>query len=151
MDEKAFVDAIEMAIESEIEAFAFYKGVAEQVTEEGLKELFDHFAEEENKHKSMLEDVLETGSFNLIPKETRDYKVSEAIDLPKLSMDMKPEDAIGLAMKKEEVAMKHYTNLAEISADEDIKKLFTNLASMEREHKFKLEKIFVERGYPEVW
>ena len=95
--------------------------------------------------------MLAKGTFDLIPKETLDYKVSEAIGLPKLSMDMKPEDAIGLAMKKEEVAMKHYTHLADVSADESLKELFTNLASMEREHKFKLEKVFVEREYPEIW
>lgn len=151
MDEKAFVDAVEIAIDSEIEAFAFYQGVAEQVADENLKELFKHFAEEENKHKDMLEDVLARGTFGLVPKENRDYKVAEAIDLPRLSMDMKPEEAIGLAMKKEEVAMKHYTSLADASADQELKDLFTNLASMEREHKFKLEKVFVERGYPEKW
>jgi rubrerythrin len=151
MDEKAFVDAVEMAIENEIEAYEFYQGVATQVSDEDMKELFLHFAEEESKHKSLLENVLIKGSFDLIPKETRDYKVSEAIDLPKLSTDMKPEDAIVLAMKKEEVAMKHYSDLAEVSADKDLKKLFEDLAGMEREHKFKLENVFVERGYPEVW
>lgn len=151
MDEKAFIGAIEMAIESEIEAFAFYKGVAEQVADNDLKELFDQFAKEENKHKDMLEDALANGTFDRLPKENRDYKVAEAIDLPKLSIDMKPKDAIALAMKKEEAAMKHYTQLADLSIDEDLKNLFTNLASMEREHKFNLEKVFVERGYPEKW
>ena len=151
MDEKAFVNAIEMAIENEIEAYEFYQGVAAQVSEEDMKELFNHFAEEEKKHKSLLEDVLAKGTFDLVPKETRDYKVAESIDTLKLSMDMKPEDAIALAMKKEENAMKHYSGLADVAVDGDIKKLFTDLASMEREHKFKLEKIFVERGYPEVW
>jgi len=50
------------------------------------------------------------------------------------------------AMKKEEVAMKHYTHLADVSASKDLKKLFTDLAGMEREHKFKMEKIFIEIG-----
>jgi len=151
MDEKVFVDAVEMAIESEIEAYEFYQGIASQVSDKEMNELFLHFAEEEKKHKSLLEDVIVKGTFDLIPKETRDYRVSEAVDLPKLSINMKPEDAIALAMKKEEVAMKHYSALADVTADEDLKKLFTDLASMEREHKFKMEKIFVERGYPEVW
>jgi len=151
MEEREFVDAVGLAIESEIEAFAFYQGVAEQVMDEDMKELFHNFAEEEKKHKALLEDVLESGTFNLVPQETRDYKVSKVIDLPKLSVDMKPQDAIGLAMKKEEAAMEHYAGLAEVSGDRDLKELFEKLAGMERQHKFKLEKVFVDRGYPERW
>lgn len=151
MDEKEFRGAVEMAIESEIEAYEFYTNVARQVSEEDMKEMFNHFAEEEKKHKSRLEEVLVKGSFALVPKETRDYKVAESVELPKLTMDMKPEDAITLAMKKEEAAMKHYSDLAGVTADEGLKRLFTDLAGMEREHKFKLEKIFVERKYPESW
>ncbi|MCJ7773395.1 MAG: ferritin family protein, partial [Desulfobacterales bacterium] len=116
MDEKEFRGAIEMAIESEIEAYEFYSNVARQVSEEDMKEMFLHFAEEEKKHRSILKDVLAKGSFESVPKETRDYKVAESIDTLKLSMDMKPEDAIALAMKKEENAMKHYSGLADVSA-----------------------------------
>ena len=151
MDEKEFRGAIEMAIESEIEAYEFYTNVARQVNEEDMKEMFSHFAEEEKKHKSILEEVLAKGSFELVPKEIRDYKVAESVGLPKLTMDMKPEDAIALAMKKEEAAMNHYSGLADVSADKGLKRLFTDLAAMERGHKFRLEKIFVERGYPEIW
>jgi rubrerythrin len=44
--------------------------------------------------------------------ESRDYKVAETVDEPELSMDMKPADAFALAMKKEEEAMKQYTEMA---------------------------------------
>jgi len=151
MEEKEFRGALQIAIESEIEAYEFYLNISHKMNEEDMKGMFLKFAEEEKKHKVLLEGVLTKGSFELVPQETRDYKVSEMLDQPRLSDDMKPEDAIALAMKKEEAAMKHYSVLADVSADKDLKRLFADLASMERQHKFKLEKIFVEREYPEVW
>lgn len=64
---------------------------------------------------------------------------------------MKPVDAIALAMKKEEAAMQQYTRLAQASMDAEQKKIFLELAEMEREHKTKMEAAFVDIGYPEVW
>ncbi len=64
---------------------------------------------------------------------------------------MKPADAIALAMKNEEEAMKQYSVLADACSDHDLKNVFLDLAAMEREHKFKMEKAFVDIGYPEVW
>ena len=58
---------------------------------------------------------------------------------------------IGIAMKNEELAMKKYTALAENCDDPQLKKVFLDLASMERDHKFKMENSFVDVAYPEVW
>ena len=80
-----------------------------------------------------------------------DYHVAENVDRPKLSTAMKPADAFALAMKNEEDAMNHYTNLAAAVSDAEMKKIFHELAAMEKEHKFSMEKAFVDIGYPEVW
>jgi rubrerythrin len=64
-------------------------------------------------------------------------------------MDLK--SAIGLAMKNEEIAMKKYQGLADDCQDPDLKSVFTSLASMEKDHKFKMENAFVDVAYPEVW
>jgi bifunctional DNase/RNase len=34
-----------------------------------------------------------------------DYKVAESVELPEITIDMKPADAIALAMKKEQQAV----------------------------------------------
>ena len=83
--------------------------------------------------------------------EEADYKVSETVDEPELSMDMKPADAFALAMKKEEEAMVQYTALADECPDAEKKRVFLDLAAMERAHKRKMEDAFVDIGYPEVW
>ena len=64
---------------------------------------------------------------------------------------MKPAEAIALAMKKEEEAIVQYTALAEDCPDAEKKKVFLDLAAMERGHKKKMEAAFVDIGYPEVW
>lgn len=64
---------------------------------------------------------------------------------------MNLKDAIGIAMKNEEIAMKQYMALSENCSDKKLKAIFLDLAAMEREHKFKIEKNFVDVAYPEVW
>ena len=78
-------------------------------------------------------------------------KVAEATELPKLTLDMQPADAIALAMKKEQQAVEFYRDLSKHCADQEIGKIFENLANMELTHKQKLENVFVEIGYPEAF
>jgi rubrerythrin len=81
----------------------------------------------------------------------KDFKVSETIEMPEVNADMDLKNAIGLAMKNEEIAMKNYTALAENCHNHELKAVFMNLAAMERDHKFKMEENFVDVAFPEVW
>lgn len=139
------------AIASEIEAQEFYRNVADKMTDPGLKELFEKFVAEETRHQRILEGFRSKIPEHLPFDETRDYKVAETVEAIPLTTDMKPADAFALAMKKEEAAMKHYTQLAEGCQDPSQAELFRELAAMEREHKRKMEDAFVETGFPEVW
>ena len=56
-----------------------------------------------------------------------------------------------IAIKKELEAMQMYTQLAKTSAEEGQKALFTELASMERGHKSRLEDIYTNMAFPEAW
>ena len=55
--------------------------------------------------------------------ETKDYKVAESIEKPKLSLGMKTADAIVLAIKNEEEAMEMYKKMAKCSTDAEQKKM----------------------------
>jgi rubrerythrin len=141
---------ISSAIEKEVEAYEFYAGVAAKVTSRVLKDIFSELAEEEKKHKSTLEGYLA----DLKPPTfdaTRDYRVSETVQRPTLKLDMKPVDAVALAMKKEEDAMNMYTALAENSSGQEQKEMFQSLAAMEKGHKAKLEDMYTNMAFPEVW
>jgi rubrerythrin len=81
----------------------------------------------------------------------KDYKVVNAMPSPPLSAEMKPLDGIVVAIKKELEAMQMYTQLAGLSADTEQKFLFTQLANMESGHKARLEDIYTNMAFPEVW
>ena len=50
-----FKKIITFAISNEIEAYDFYKGVADKTKDAGLKKIFAELAEEEAKHRKFLE------------------------------------------------------------------------------------------------
>ncbi|MBR9981520.1 MAG: ferritin family protein [Desulfatitalea sp.] len=152
MDKGTYREILDRAIEGEIEAHRFYQQVAERVQTPFLKGLFGGLAEEELMHRKVLEGFREKSDMEIHFVRVPDFHVSETVaGPPPLSMAMQPADAIALAMKKEEVAMNHYTQLAEACTDAAQQKVFLELAAMERGHKAKMEKAFVDIGYPEVW
>lgn len=141
---------ITTAVASEIEAYEFYAGVAEKAQDSNARGIFGELANEEKSHRDFLEGVL-LGTKPLSIDETKDYKVSATVDKPKLSVDMKPADAIALAMKNEEEAMNMYAELARMCTDNKEKELFESLARMEQGHKFKLEEMYTNMAFKEVW
>ncbi|MCE5212568.1 MAG: ferritin family protein [Deltaproteobacteria bacterium] len=141
---------INFAISNEIEAYEFYKGVSDKVKDAGLKKIFAELAEEEAGHRKFLEG-LASGKTQIYFDESKDYKVSQTIAKPRLSLSMKPVDAIALAVKEEEEAMEMYTKMAGCSTDAEQKKMFQSLATMEQGHKVKLEDTFTNMAFPEVW
>jgi rubrerythrin len=153
MDQDTYKAILAGAIERELEAHRFYQQVAQKVEGTYLKEMFGRFAAEELKHRDILQGFAHRAGMAIHFASVPDFHVSETMDAPDmaLSIQLKPADAIALAMKKEEAAMRHYTQLAEACTDTDQQKAFLELAAMERGHKLKMEKAFVDIGYPEVW
>lgn len=151
MDLNEFKEVIKFAMANEVEAQKFYEDAAQKLEDPHLKSMFKTFAEEEKGHREILKKIYISNRIGEYFDETRDYKISEEIDAPELSTQMKPADALALAMKKEEEAMVQYTELAEACPDTAKKQIFLDLAAMERGHKLKMENAFVDIGYPEVW
>jgi rubrerythrin len=54
-------------------------------------------------------------------------------------------------MKKEEEAMKAYNEMARVSSNPDQSQEFLELAAMEQGHKTKLENLYTNMAFPEVW
>ena len=151
MNPTAYQDILDQAIEAEIEAAQFYLDVSQKTDNTFLKELFLTFSNEEKKHREILETFRNDTSLEISFTKVADFHVSETVEEPSLSIDMKPADAIALAMKKEEAAMQQYNRLAESCNEEQHRKIFLELAAMERGHKAKMESAFVDIGYPEIW
>ncbi len=142
---------ISNAIEAEIEACTFYRAVSDKVKDKNLKDLFSELAGDEEKHKLTLEGFLKQAPEKLHFSTSRDYKVVDPLPMPPLTADLKPLDGLVIAIKRELEAMQMYTQLANTSTDEGQKTIFTELASMERGHKSRLEDIYTNMAFPEVW
>jgi rubrerythrin len=151
MNLNEYKEIIKQAIANEIEAMKFYQDAAKTLKDPYLQKLFASLAGEEMKHRDILSGIYKSNTIQSYFSETRDYRVAETMDEPALSMDMKPADAFALAMKKEEAAMKQYSEMAALCDDEAKRQVFLDLAAMERDHKLKMESAFVDVGYPEVW
>lgn len=151
MNADDYMKIISMAINREVESYTFYRGISDKVKDPNLKKLFNELAGEETKHREFLQTVLakDIKALSFAPKS--DYKVGDSLKTPPLTPDLKPIDGIVLAIKKELEAMSMYTQLANANTDPEQKKMFTELATMERGHKARLEDLYVEAAFPEVW
>lgn len=139
------------AIGNEIEAYEFYANAANKSNDANLKSIFTELAEEEKKHKILLESFLKNESTQMNFHTSSDYKISESTELPELTTSMSFKDGVALAMKKEEEAMMMYRQFAEASVDQPQKNTFNQLAIMEQGHKVKLEELYNNTAYIEVW
>jgi erythrin-vacuolar iron transport family protein len=152
MDAEQYKTVIKKAIAGETEAKEFYLKVSQRIKDSYLQELFLGFSKEEENHEKILAELLEAGKIEKASYgDAPEFKVSETIELPQVTDDMNLKDAIGLAMKTEEMAVIKYQKLANDCNDPELKSVFNNLAAMEKDHKLKMENAFVEVAYPEVW
>ena len=152
MNETDFNKLIDFAIDQENQAYAFYTAAAEKVTNPGVKKIFQELAQDENGHANLLEMWRNNKALAEVFKiQILDYKIAETQDMPELSLALKPAEAIAIAMKKEQMAAELYKSLAENAVGQTEKEALESLSKMEMGHKHKLENVFVEIGYPEVF
>jgi len=149
---KNYKEILKMAVANEVEAYEFYRDAAAKMKDPAMKKTFEELADEESGHKVLLEGYLSNEMKNMKFNEEKDYKVAETVEAPQiLSTDMAFKDAIALAMKKEQEAMKMYQNFADACEGAKQKETFLELAKMEKGHKVRLEDIYTNVAFIEVW
>ncbi len=116
-----------------------------------MKKTFQELADDEAGHKALLEVYLANDMKEMKFIDEKDYRVSETVGAQVLSTDMAFKDAIALAMKKEQEAMEMYQQFAFASAEGKQKDTFAELAKMEQGHKVRLEDIYTNAAFVEVW
>lgn len=151
MRNEEFKKILLTAIDREVDSYAFYTVLADKVTDSALKSTFRELAQEETYHRKTLQEYLAGVKKELKFDEVKDYKLSNLLERPAPTSDMKPLDGLKLAIKKEEEAMEMYEKLAEASSDPEQMKIFTELAKMERGHKARLEDLYTNSAFVEAW
>ncbi|MGI6430677.1 MAG: ferritin family protein [Synergistaceae bacterium] len=149
---KNYKEILKMAVGNEVEAYEFYRDAAAKMKDPAMKKTFMELADEESGHKVLLEGFLSNEMKDMKFSDEKDYKVAETVEAPQtLSTDMAFKDAIALAMKKEQEAMEMYQQFADASEGAKQKETFLELAKMEKGHKVRLEGIYTDIAFIEVW
>jgi rubrerythrin len=151
MKPEDFKKIINLAIDREVESYTFYRTLSDKVKDAALKKMFTELSGEETKHREYLQGLLTKGPQAFHVEEKKDYKIAEMLQSPPLSPTLKPVEGIVLAIRKELDAMQMYTRLAGVAADPEEKKMFLELAKMEKGHKARLEDLYTNMAFPEVW
>jgi len=146
-----FKKIILSAIDKEVESYTFYTASSERVKDKALKSVFKELAEQETMHRKTLQEYLSGAKKDLKFDEVKDYHLSDTLESPALTTEMKPLDGLKLAIKKEEEAKQMYEKFAAASIDADQKKVFDELAKMETGHKARLEDIYTNTAFAEAW
>ena len=144
MNFKSIDEILDYAIDKEKEAVAFYNDLSKKESISALAKTFKELAQEEAKHVKLLTNISKNqsaiSSYEL--KKVTDLKVSDYLVEMEYTEGMLMQDILVLAMKREEMAVKLYTNLAMGAVDQESAKLFKLLAQEEAKHKLTFERLY---------
>ncbi len=141
------------AADKENGTYLLYTNAAERVKDLQTKALLNRFAEEELKHKQVIEDFnLKTLSkLNIETDETTRQGITEYLTAASEDLGNNPDfkDVLIYAAKREKKAYEFYSNMSKHVGDSDLRKLFNWLAQEESKHKEDIEALFWDVLYRE--
>ena len=135
MDRIDSVDEIlEYAIAREVEANQLYTYMAKRMENPEMSKVCEEFAKEELEHKAKLElEVMKRGQV------VSDFDISDYMMDVGNETDMDYEELLVFAIKKEEISVSLYTDLAAVVKDKESRETLLSLAQEETEHKLRFE------------
>jgi len=139
MGVRTFGEIVGFAIKREEEAIQTYGNYAKKAKAPGLKKLLTELQGEEKNHKKLLQNITKEKIETLKIKEVSDLKISDYLVEEPASAEMNFQDVLILAAKKEQKAVKLYSDLKKRVKKAELKKLFEFLVQQEKSHKLKLE------------
>ena len=144
MTREKFDEVIDFAIDGEKDAVKFYQDLQSKVKFQAQKEMLRELENMEKGHILILENIRSKGFETITVKKVKNMNISEYISDMKPKENMTYQDILIVAMKKEEAALRLYTDLAENFAGSDTETLFLKLAAEEAGHKLQFETLYDE-------
>jgi rubrerythrin len=141
---------IKNAIAQEELSHDFYRRLADVMDHADTKETFRYLAKEELEHKHFLESCFTAQGCKLMG-QPQDVHLAEMLVVPAIHSDMSPKEAIVVAMKQEEASHQFYQALAALQPPGEIRAFLEKMARVELAHKNKLEYLYDNTAFPEVW
>ena len=132
-------ELLDFAIDREQESHDFYMDLAGRAERHETKDLLMQLAKEELGHKKKLEAIKSGRRSFPAAKDVTTLEISDHLVEVEPSGELRYEDALILAMKREEEAFGLYTDLSKLAGDEELKRIFLALAQEEAKHKLRFE------------
>jgi rubrerythrin len=132
-------EILDYAIGKEEGAAKFYSELAKRPLSEDVKKVFEGFAEAELEHKRLLEEV-KSGQAQLKDDSIHNPVITKIIKEAKVKEDMTIEEALTIAIKREQVSYRLYIELAVEAMTYETLDIFVRLAQEEARHKLWIEK-----------
>lgn len=141
---------INNAIAQEELSHEFYLRMANLVSHAETKETFQYLAHEELGHQAFLQSCFTAEGCKLVG-HPQNVHLAELLKAPEFTADLAPKEALVIAMKREEGSYKFYQSLAALQPPGEIRDFLENMAQMELSHKEKVEYLYDNVAFPEVW
>ena len=140
-------EILDYAIEREEDAAKFYTELAGKMDKPALQQVFKDFAKEEYVHKAKLQNIKKDKTLEPSREKVLNLKIAEFVEeVEDTDTDFNYQKALILAMHREKMAYKMYSDLANATDDELVKNVFLALAQEEAKHK-----LFFEVEYDNVY
>ena len=141
---------IKSAITQEEMSHAFYRRLAGLVSHPETKDTLEYLAKEELEHKAFLQSCF-TPLGCTLAGEAQNVHLAEMLVAPAISDDLSPKEALVIAAKREEGAYHFYQALAALQPPGEVQAFLDKMAKVELQHKEKVEYLYDNAAFPEVW
>lgn len=145
-------EVLEKAIQKEVNSRMLYEDLKQKVTRQATKDAFQALADQEEKHRHILEELhegkLKEEALHL--DQVVDYKIADCLNQPEITPNMDMKGVFIMAADKEKSSHDLYAGLAEIHPQGQIRHLFEDLAAKEMEHKRRVETLYTEVAFPQT-
>lgn len=137
-------EVVNFAIDREQKAMEFYEQCAGRAKNPGIKKFFQEMMDEERRHRDMLKELDTLQLDRVALDKVEDLRISDYLIDVKFKDDLTYQEALTLAMKKEEKAHAFYSAWKSKCMHEKTAKLFELLAQEEMKHKRRIETVYDE-------
>jgi rubrerythrin len=141
---------INNAIAQEELSHEFYQRMANLVSHAETKETFQYLAQEELEHKVFLQSCFTAEGCKLVG-HPQNVHLAEHLRAPVITPEMSPKEAMVIAAKREEGSYNFYQSLAALQPPGEIRDFLEKMAQVELSHKEKMEYLYDNVAFPEVW
>jgi rubrerythrin len=121
-------DVVNFAIDKEQKAMEFYQKCADRAKNPGIKKFFQEMAAEEQRHRDMLKELDVLGISDVQLAKVEDLRIGDYLVDVQFYDEITYQEALTLAMKKEEKAHAFYSGWKNKCMHEKTTKLIELLA-----------------------